>query len=74
MVNDNRKVKFAETFAQREEIKVEKEKAEGDQNEEIKTEVVETKTEGIEEEAPAEDKKPKKMKINQEYVKEKVKQ
>ena len=31
MVNENRKVKFAETFAQREEIKVEGEKQENDQ-------------------------------------------
>jgi hypothetical protein len=48
--------------------------AEGEKPEGEKAEGEESKIEGIEEETPAADKKPKKMKINQEYVKDKVKQ
>ena len=59
---DNRKVRFAETFAQREEVKKQQEEPADNKNEEQKPE------EPVEANI-----KPKKVKVNQEYVKNKVK-
>ena len=64
--NQNRKVRFAETFAQREELKnIEDDEANPDRPEKVVVQQQQPK----EGELPS---KPKKMRVNQEYVKDKV--
>jgi len=67
----NRKVRFAETFTQREELKTQAEKAELGEVEDNKEAAGDA--EGAEnEDGDKKPSKPRRMRVNQEYVKDKV--
>ena len=73
---DNRKVRFAETFTQKgeQEILAQQEQEENDEIDSEGSDKVEKEKKDLNKKDDRVNKKPKKMKVNIEYVKEKAKE